>query len=100
MKSRPRPSRIAMPKQLIVSIGQYSDKGTKEINQDFHGAYVPKEPHLSSKGVVIALADGISSSTVSQVASETTIKSFLDDYYCTSEAWSVKKSAHRVLMAT
>ena len=89
-----------MSSELKISLGQYSDKGRKEINQDFHGVYVPKEPQLSSKGIVIALADGISSSDVSQVASETAVTSFLDDYFCTSEAWSVKKSAQRVLMAT
>jgi serine/threonine protein phosphatase PrpC/predicted Ser/Thr protein kinase len=86
--------------QLKISAGQYSDKGRKDINQDFHGVYIPKEPLLISKGVAIALADGISSSEVSQIASETAVKSFLADYFCTSEAWSVKKSAQRVLMAT
>lgn len=86
--------------QLTVSIGQYSDKGLKKLNQDFHGAYVPMEPQLSSKGIAVALADGISSSDVSQIASETAITSFLNDYYCTSDAWSVKKSAQRVLQAT
>ena len=58
------------------------------------------EPLLSTKGVAIALADGISSSEVSQVASEFAVQSLLDDYYCTSEAWSVKKSVERVLTAT
>ena len=89
-----------MPNQLKVSIGQYSDKGRKKINQDFHGVYIPDEPQLTSKGIAIALADGISSSDVSQVASEATVTGFLEDYFCTSEAWSVKKSAHRVLVAT
>ncbi len=89
-----------MSTALLVSIGQYSDKGRKEINQDFHGVYIPEEPQLSSKGVAIALADGISSSDVSQQASQTAVASFLEDYYCTSEAWSVKTSAQRVLTAT
>ncbi len=88
-----------MPNQLKISIGQFSDKGRKETNQDFHGAYIPKEPQLSSKGIAIALADGISTSNVSRTASEVAVKSFLEDYYCTSDAWSVKKSAQRVLMA-
>ncbi|MDO8351043.1 MAG: protein kinase [Gallionella sp.] len=89
-----------MSTQLKISAGQHSDKGRKEINQDFHGIYTPAEPLLTSKGIAIALADGISSSKVSQIASETAVKSFLADYFCTSEAWSVKKSAQRVLMAT
>jgi serine/threonine protein phosphatase PrpC len=46
------------------------------------------------------IADGISSSDVSHIASESAVKSFLTDYYCTSESWSVKTSAQRVLAAT
>jgi len=89
-----------MPNQLTLTIGQCSDKGRKDLNQDFYGAIIPKEPQLSLKGAAIALADGISSSRVSQVASETAVKSFLDDYFCTSEAASVKKSALQVISAT
>ncbi len=89
-----------MSSQLKVSVGQYSNKGRKEINQDFHGVYIPEEPQLTSKGIAIALADGISSSDVGQVASEATVTGFLEDYFCTSEAWSVKKSALQVLSAT
>lgn len=89
-----------MKKQLEVSIGQYSSPGIKPINQDFHGVLVPNEPLLSSKGIAVAIADGISSSNVSQIASETAIKGFIQDYYSTSDAWSVKTSAQRVLKAT
>jgi len=88
-----------MPGPLKISLGQYSDKGRKESNQDFHGACIPGEPQLSEKGIAIALADGISSSNVSQVASQSAVRVFLEDYYCTSPAWSVKKSAQAVLMA-
>ncbi len=89
-----------MPSHLAISIGQYSDKGRKEANQDFHGALIPEEPLLSLKGIAVALADGISSSEVSGIASESAVKSFLTDYYCTSESWSVKTSAQRVISAT
>ncbi len=86
--------------QLKISVGQYSDKGRKKTNQDFHGVCIPTEPQLSSKGVAIAVADGISSSEVSQIASQYAVTGFLEDYYCTSEAWSVKTSVERVLAAT
>ena len=89
-----------MPSALKVSVGQHSDKGRKEVNQDFHGVYIPKEPQLTSKGIALALADGISSSAVSQVASQYAVTGFLEDYYCTSDAWSVKTSATRILNAT
>src|SRR5262245_42245476 len=85
--------------RLRVSVGQHSDKGRKAVNQDFYGFRVPAEPQLSAKGVAIALADGIGSSEVSQVAAEFAVMAFLDDYYSTSETWSVKKSADRVLAA-
>ena len=89
-----------MPQSLSVSIGQHTSKGRKEINQDFHGACVPGEPLLSTKGIALAIADGISTSKVSQEASESAVRGFLEDYFCTSEAWSVKRSALSVLAAT
>ncbi|MEC4721327.1 bifunctional protein-serine/threonine kinase/phosphatase [Noviherbaspirillum sp. CPCC 100848] len=85
---------------MKISVGQHSDKGRKPGNQDFHGACMPKEPQLGLKGFVIALADGISSSDVSHIASQSAVTSVLEDYYCTSEAWSVKTSIERVLVAT
>ncbi|MGM4916001.1 protein kinase domain-containing protein [Tardiphaga sp. 813_E8_N1_3] len=89
-----------MPRELTISVGQYSDKGRKDTNQDFHGALIPIEPLLSIKGIAVVIADGISSSAVSGEASESAVKSFLTDYYCTSESWSVKTSAQRVIAAT
>lgn len=85
---------------LLISAGQHSDKGCKPSNQDFHGLLVPREPQLSTKGVAVALADGISSSDVSHIAAQAAVRTFLDDYYCTSDAWTVKTSAERVLAAT
>jgi serine/threonine protein phosphatase PrpC len=89
-----------MPRALQISVGQFSDRGRKETNQDFHGVLIPDEPLLSLKGISIVLADGISSSQVSRVAAESAVKGFLTDYYCTSESWSVRTSAQRVLQAT
>jgi serine/threonine protein phosphatase PrpC len=89
-----------MARELKISIGQHSDKGRKESNQDFHGAMIPGQPLLGLKGIAVALADGISSSTVSRDAAESAVKGFLTDYYCTSDSWSVKTSAQRVIDAT
>ena len=47
-----------MSRYLQVAVGQYSDKGRKELNQDFHGVCIPREPQLSAKGIAVALADG------------------------------------------
>ena len=91
---------MTAPAALLLSVGQHSDKGRKEINQDFHGICLAEGHQRSAKGVVIALADGIGSSEVSQVASEAAVRALLEDYYCTSDAWSVKRSVQRVLAAT
>lgn len=88
-----------MTHQLSIALGQHSDPGRKDSNQDFHGACIPHEPLLTTKGIAVAIADGISSSTVSRAASEAAVRALLDDYFCTSPAWSVKTSAQRVLLA-
>ena len=82
------------------SCGQYSDRGRKETNQDFHGISTPDATLLETKGLALAIADGISTSNLSHIASATAVNSFFSDYYCTSDAWSVKKSGQQVLAAT
>lgn len=86
--------------QLEITVGQYSDRGLKTSNQDFHGLLIPDPLQRATKGIAVAIADGISSSNVSQVASESAVAGFLSDYFSTPETWSVKKSVQRVLLAT
>lgn len=85
---------------LRVTLGQHSLAGPHSVNQDFHGAMLPEGSLRIFKGIAVALADGIGSSRVSQVASAAAVRGFLDDYYATSDAWSVRRSAQRVLSAT
>ncbi len=85
---------------LVISAGAHSDKGGKPANQDFHGFVVPAAPQLAAKGAAFAVADGISSSASAALASQAAVHSFLEDYFCTSDAWSVKKSVERVVAAT
>ena len=85
---------------LRLTLGQHSEAGTKPLNQDFHGAALPTDAQRRSRGVALAIADGISSSPVSQVASAAAVRGFLEDYYGTSEAWTVRRAAQCVLAAT
>ena len=89
-----------MSKKLQLALGLQSHTGRKPLNQDFVAGQIPDTALLHTKGAVVALADGISSSTVSQIASETAVSSFLDDYYCTSETASVQQAGRQVLQAT
>ena len=87
-----------MSRELTISIGQCSEQGRKG-NQDFHGALIPEQPLLDAKGIAVALADGISTISAGRIAAEAAVKSFLSDYYCTPDSWSVKTSAQRVVTA-
>ncbi|MBL1432964.1 MAG: bifunctional protein-serine/threonine kinase/phosphatase [Gammaproteobacteria bacterium] len=88
-----------MAEKLSISIGQYSEQGVKEENQDCCGAVNPKEPQLTNKGIAIAIADGVSSCINGREAAESCITSFLSDYYSTPDSWTTKTSAHKILTA-
>ncbi|MCH7336662.1 bifunctional protein-serine/threonine kinase/phosphatase [Acinetobacter sp. NIPH 2699] len=88
-----------MTQQLQVELGQYSHSGRKNVNQDFYAATLPQNYMLQHKGMAFALADGISSSNVSHIASQTAVTGLLSDYFSTPETWTVKTSVERVLTA-
>jgi len=89
-----------MVAKLKVTVGQYSDKGLKDENQDSLGFSVPGNPALlETKGIICALADGISSSAEGKQASQACITGFIADYFSTPDTWSVKQSGAKVLTA-
>lgn len=88
-----------MRKTIAITVGTCTDKGQKPLNQDYHAYRVPNSTLMVTKGIALAIADGISSSPVSQVASQVAVTSFLEDYYSTPETWSVGRSVDRVLVA-
>ncbi len=90
---------LAMHSQLQISLGQSSDKGLKQRNEDFYGAYIPEDSTLDNKGIACAIADGMGSCANAQEASEHCVKSFLNDYFSTPETWSVKSSGAKILTA-
>jgi serine/threonine protein phosphatase PrpC len=87
-----------MTRHIQISAGQHSEAGLKPLNQDFHGLRTPGP--FEDKGIVVAIADGISSSSVSHIAAESAVKSFVTDFYATPDAWSTKRSGERVFHAT
>jgi len=89
-----------MQADSIIDIGQSSDKGLKEENQDSYGVLSPESPALEQKGIGIVIADGVSGCDAGKLASESCVKSLLSDYYCTPDSWTVKTSVQKVLIAT
>jgi len=88
-----------MHSQLKISLAQSSDKGTKDQNEDFYGAYIPEDSTLDNKGIACAIADGMGSCANAKEASEHCVKGFLSDYFSTPETWTVKTSGAKVLTA-
>ena len=88
-----------MPSGPAITIGQHSTPGRKERNDDSYGVLIPEPPLLETKGIAMAIADGMSSSEAAKEASESCVKTFLTDYYCTHDSWTVKTSVARVLTA-
>lgn len=88
-----------MPTSLQINSAHYSVAGIKPQNEDSCGIVIPDEPLLTTKGIAVAVADGMSTSDDGKQASEGCVKSFLSDYFSTPETWSVKNSGQKILSA-
>ncbi len=86
---------MALP--LIISAGFHSTAGVKPENQDSVNYSIPRDNALELKGAVAVIADGVSSSEAAKQASETAVKSFIQDYYSTPDTWSTKKSCQQII---
>lgn len=85
--------------QLTLSLGQASFAGVKPENEDSIGIRIPEGNLLTTKGAVAVIADGVSAAEAGREASDTCVTNFLSDYFSTPDTWTVKKSAHQVLIA-
>lgn len=83
--------------KLEVCFGGYSCAGHKTINQDAFAAFTPPLNDLVSKGVVSAIADGLSCASKSAEAAQLAVTEFINEYYATEQTWSTRKSAAKVL---
>lgn len=84
---------------LAVTVAQHSSAGIKPRNEDAIAIQIPQGALLTTKGIVAAIADGVSAAEAGREAAEIAVKGFINDYYSTPESWSVKQSAHKVLIA-
>ena len=89
-----------MQSESLIELGQSSDRGIKEENQDSYGVLLPESPVLEQKGIAAVIADGVSGCDAGKLASESCVKCLLGDYYCTPDTWTVKTSVQKVLTAT
>ena len=84
---------------LKITIGQASETGLRERNEDFFGVVTPTDAQLSTKGALLAVADGVGGNAGGREASEMTVRGVLSDYYATPETWGVSVALDKILTA-
>lgn len=94
------PHPVSAARMLEIEQGYASLQGPREHNEDFCGLVIPVGPDLVSKGVLAALADGVSADGGGgRQASEYTVRGLLADYYATPDTWSIPFALDKVLNA-
>ncbi len=84
---------------LAVTTGYATDQGVRERNEDFLGMIVPAGDELSNKGVMAAIADGVSGHGGGREAAEYAVRGLLTDYYSTPDTWETALAIDRVANA-
>ena len=84
---------------LTVSTGHASLCGVRERNEDFLGMIVPDGEELANKGVLAAIADGVSGHGGGREAAEYAVRGLLSDYYATPDTWETPLAIDRVTNA-
>jgi protein phosphatase len=86
--------------QLCVRIGHSSRTVAGKTNEDCYGVVTPaEEPDAATRGIALAIADGVSGNGGGRYASETVVKSVLRDFYATPREWHVSRAFDVVLRA-
>ncbi len=85
--------------RLSVEVGQCSQAGVRQHNEDCCGVRVPEGMELIHKGIVAVTADGVGSGEAGREASEYCVQGFIADYLSTPLSWSVETSGMRILRA-
>lgn len=84
---------------LQINIGQVSEAGLRERNEDYFGAVTPDAELLATKGALLAVADGVGGNAGGREAAEMTVRGLLTDYYATPETWGASIALDKVLTA-
>src|SRR4051812_9043599 len=84
---------------LTIAAGYATNAGPRARNEDFVGMVTPGEPELSCKGLLAAIADGVSGNEGGREASEYAVRGLLADYYATPDTWPVTQALDRVIKA-
>ena len=81
-----------------VEIGQASERGPRAHNEDFT-AVRHAEPGDEARGLIAAIADGVSAGGQGRMAAQTSVLSLVEDYFCAPDTWDTTVVLDRVIGA-
>jgi len=81
---------------LQIEVGIASETGRREKNEDY-GAAHEGDTLRATRDVVAAIADGLGGGPGGRLASETTVRGFIDGYFSLPETLGVDRAASRAL---
>lgn len=81
-----------------VDIGYSSQRGPREVNEDFAGT-VRAPAGEEARGLIAAIADGVSTGGRGLEAAQTTVMGLLADYFATPETWEPTAALDRLIGA-
>lgn len=84
---------------LLLTAAHHTATGLREENEDFVGMVTPAGPEISTKGMIAAVADGVSGSAAGREAAEYSVRGLLTDYYATPDTYPVTQALDRVIKA-
>jgi len=83
---------------LQLRFGHASIAVPGKSNEDFYGIVTAQEePEAQTRGIAVAIADGVSGSGGGRLASETTVRSLLRDFYGAPVSWNTAPTIDKVL---
>lgn len=84
---------------LQLALGEASQRGPRRDNQDALRVVTPAPALASSKGYLLAMADGVSQCSDGALAAQSSLQALAMDYYATPETWPATQSLERLLQA-
>ena len=81
-----------------VEIGYSSARGPRSLNEDFAGA-VRAPRGEEARGLIAAIADGVSSGGLGLEAAQSTVMGLLADYFATPDTWEATAALDRLIGA-
>ena len=79
-----------------VEVGQASERGQRDRNEDFVAVVRPSPQH-ESHGVIAALADGVSAGGRGREAAQSAVLNLVTDYYATPQTWDTTVALDRLI---